>query len=36
MKPLRGLPVPGFDPHLREAAHARIVAFHCQHLQSTP
>lgn len=31
-----GLPVPGFDPRLREAAHARIVAFHRQHLQSAP
>ncbi len=27
-----GLPVPGFDPRLREAAHARIAAFHRQHL----
>lgn len=31
-----GLPVPGFDPHLREAAHARIVAFHRQHLLPLP
>jgi len=36
MKLLRGLPGPGSDPPLREAAHARIVAFHRQHLQSTP
>jgi len=28
--------VPGFDPHLREAAHARIVAFHRQHLLPLP
>lgn len=27
-----GLPVPGFDGRLREAAHDRIVAFHRQHL----
>jgi pimeloyl-ACP methyl ester carboxylesterase len=27
-----GLPVPGFDPRLRVAAHARIAAFHRQHL----
>ena len=31
-----GLPVPGFDPHLREAAHAKIAAFHRQHLLPTP
>ncbi|WP_066262036.1 alpha/beta hydrolase family protein [Hydrogenophaga flava] len=28
-----GAPVPGFDGRLREAAHAKIVAFHRQHLQ---
>jgi predicted dienelactone hydrolase len=27
-----GLPTPGFDPALREAAHARIAEFHRQHL----
>jgi predicted dienelactone hydrolase len=27
-----GLPTPGFDPALLEAAHAKIVAFHRQHL----
>lgn len=27
-----GLPTPGFDGRLRDAAHARIVAFHRQHL----
>lgn len=27
-----GAPVPGFDGRLREAAHAKIVAFHRQHL----
>lgn len=31
-----GLPVPGFDGRLREAAHARIVDFHRQHLQPLP
>ena len=28
-----GAPVPGFDGRLRDAAHAKIVAFHRQHLQ---
>lgn len=28
-----GLPTPGFDPSLRSDAHARIAAFHRQHLQ---
>ncbi len=28
-----GSPVPGFDGRLREAAHAKIVAFHQQHLK---
>jgi len=28
-----GLPTPGFDPALREAAHARIAEFHQQHLR---
>ena len=28
-----GLPTPGFDPALRDAAHAKIVAFHRQHLK---
>lgn len=28
-----GLPTPGFDPALRDAAHAKIVAFHLQHLK---
>lgn len=28
-----GLPTPGFDPALRSDAHARIAAFHRQHLQ---
>lgn len=28
-----GAPVPGFDGRLREAAHAKIVAFHRQHLR---
>ena len=28
-----GAPVPGFDPRQREAAHAKIVAFHRQHLR---
>lgn len=27
-----GLPTPGFDPAMRDAAHAKIVAFHRQHL----
>ena len=27
-----GLPTPGFNPALRETAHAKIVAFHRQHL----
>lgn len=27
-----GLPVPGFDAHLRDAAHAKIAAFHRQYL----
>jgi hypothetical protein len=27
-----GLPTPGFDPALLEAAHVKIVAFHRQHL----
>lgn len=31
-----GMPVPGFDGRLREAAHARIVEFHRQHLQPLP
>lgn len=31
-----GLPVPGFDGRLREAAHDRIVAFHRQHLLPPP
>ncbi|MCU0925163.1 MAG: hypothetical protein MUF44_03710 [Hydrogenophaga sp.] len=31
-----GLPVPGFDPRQREAAHAKIVAFHRQHLLPLP
>lgn len=31
-----GLPQPGFDPQAREAAHARIVAFHRQHLLPLP
>lgn len=31
-----GLPVPGFDGRLRDAAHARIVDFHRQHLQPLP
>lgn len=31
-----GLPVPGFDGRLRTAAHARIVAFHRQHLLPLP
>lgn len=31
-----GLPVPGFDARLREAAHARIEDFHRQHLQPLP
>ena len=31
-----GLPVPGFDARLREAAHDRIVAFHRQHLLPLP
>lgn len=28
-----GLPTPGLDPLLRSDAHARIAAFHRQHLQ---
>ena len=28
-----GAPVPGFDGRLRDAAHAKIVAFHRQHLR---
>jgi predicted dienelactone hydrolase len=31
-----GLPVPGFDPRRREDAHARIAAFHRQHLLPLP
>ena len=31
-----GLPVPGFDARQREAAHAKIVDFHRQHLQPLP
>jgi predicted dienelactone hydrolase len=31
-----GLPVPGFDGRLRTAAHAKIVAFHRQHLLPIP
>lgn len=31
-----GLPVPGFDASLREAAQAKIVAFHRQHLLPLP
>ncbi len=31
-----GLPVPGFDRRHREDAHARIVAFHRQHLLPLP
>jgi len=31
-----GQPVPGFDPRQREAAHARIAAFHRQHLNTAP
>lgn len=31
-----GLPVPGFDGRLRDAAHDRIVAFHRQHLLPLP
>jgi predicted dienelactone hydrolase len=29
-----GMPVPGFDPALRDAAQAKLVAFHLQHLAS--
>ena len=32
MQPRGGLPNPAFDPAEREAAHAKIVAFHLQHL----
>lgn len=31
-----GMPVPGFDGRLRDAAQARIVAFHVQNLQPLP
>lgn len=31
-----GLPVPGFDGRLRDAAHDRIAAFHRQHLLPSP
>jgi predicted dienelactone hydrolase len=31
-----GLPVPGFDPRHRDDAHARIAAFHRQHLLPAP
>jgi predicted dienelactone hydrolase len=31
-----GLPVPGFDPRLRDAAHAKIAAFHRQNLTPAP
>jgi len=31
-----GLPVPGFDPRQRDAAHAKIASFHRQHLITAP
>ena len=31
-----GLPVPGFDAGQRDAAHAKIAAFHRQHLTTSP
>lgn len=31
-----GLPVPGFDAGQRDAAHAKIAAFHRQHLTTAP